>query len=170
MADIELNLDGFHATYLNSDYKGTLYDIEFNPKEKYTNLYKFLAEIRMYLHINLVECLCKTPALRVFFSVDLESGLDCHPATKFETVNTPARCIYEAGDVDDIVEQLFTDVIKSYSGWKQHLPQLKINSVLAANLHIVAATDNNAKWAAISLEIVQRNTRFGHKFRAALSL
>jgi len=167
--DIELNLDGFHVTSLISDYKGTLYDIEFNPKEKYTDLYKFLAELRMHAHINLIECLCKTPALRVFFSVDLESGLDCHPATKFETVNTPAHWIYQADDVEETVERLFTDVITSYSGWKQHLPQLKINSILAANLHIVAATDLYANFLIKSLEIVQRNTRFGHKFRAALA-
>ena len=167
--DIELNLDGFHVTSLISDYKGTLYDIEFNPKEKYTDLYKFLAELRMHVHINLIECLCKTPALRVFFSVDLESGLDCHPATKFETVNTPARYIYEACDVEEIVERLFNDVVKSYYGWKQHLPQLKINSILAANMHIVAATDHYAMFIIKSLEIVQRNTRFGHKFRAELA-
>ena len=171
MADIEINfsLDGFHVTYLTSDYKGTLYDIDFLPKEKHTDLYKFLAELRMYLHINLIECLCQTPALRVFFSVDLESGLDCHPAIKFETVNTPAHGIYQADDVEETVERLFIDVIKSYSEWKQHLPQLKINSILAANMHIVAATDHYATYLIKSLEIVQRNTRFGHKFRAALA-
>ncbi len=55
--DIEFSLDGFHVTSLISDYKGSLYDIDFLPKEKHTDLYKFLAELRMYLHINLIECL-----------------------------------------------------------------------------------------------------------------
>ena len=79
MADIEISLDGFHVTYLISDYKGSLYDIDFHLKEKYTNLYKFLAEIRMYLHLNFVECLCKTPALRVFFAIGTESLMDSFP-------------------------------------------------------------------------------------------
>ena len=56
MGDIEINFDGFIVTHLISDYSGTLYDIDCNPREKYTDLYKFLAELRMHLHITLIEC------------------------------------------------------------------------------------------------------------------
>ncbi len=38
MGDIEINFDGFIVTHLISDYSGTLYDIDFNPREKYTDI------------------------------------------------------------------------------------------------------------------------------------
>ncbi len=49
MGDIEINFDDFHVTSLISDYNGTLYDIEFKPKEKYTDLNKFIGDLRMHV-------------------------------------------------------------------------------------------------------------------------
>ena len=168
MGDIEINFDGFIVTHLISDYSGTLYDIDFNPKEKYTDLYKFLAELRMHLHITLIECQYKTPALRVFFSIAIESGLQSVHFLMYETITSRGRCINEVSEVEEVMEQLLLDVIKSYADYKKHLPQLKIN-ILEANIHIVAVTDNYLKWGENSVEVIGRNRRFGHKFRAALA-
>ena len=168
MAEIDINFDGFHETHLISDYSGTLYDIDFHPREKYTNLFKFLVELRMHLHITLVECLYKTPALRIFFSVAFESTMDSVTFLRYETINSRGRCINEAGEVEEVMEQLFLDVIKCFSDYKKHLPQLKFN-ILEANIHVVAATDNYLNWGGNSLQVIGRNHRFGHKFRAALA-
>ena len=169
MGEIEINFDGFHVTHLISDYSGTLYDIDFNPKERYTDIQKFLVELRMHLHITLVECLYKIPALRVFFSIAIESGMDTAPFLMYETVNSRGRCITEDGEVEDVIEQLFLDVIKCFADYKNHIPQLKIN-ILLANIHIVAVTDNYLNLGPKSLQIVGCNRRFGHKFRAALAM
>ena len=168
MGDIEINFDGFIVTHLISDYSGTLYDIDFNSREKYTDLFKFLVELRMHLHITLVECLYKTPALRVFFSIATESGIESVPFLKYETINSRGRCINEAAEVEDVMEQLFIDVIKCYADYKKHVPQLKI-TILEANIHIVSVTDNYRKLDSNSNEIIGRNRRFGHKFRAAMA-
>ena len=170
MGDIEINFDGIIVTHLISDYSGTLYDIDFNPREKYTDLYKFLVELRMHLHITLLECQYKTPALRVFFSVGIESGMESVPLfLKYEKITSRGRCINELSEVEEVMEQLLLDVIKSYADYKKHLPQLKIN-ILEANIHIVSVTDNYRKWGSNSLEVIGRNGRFGHKFRAALAI
>ncbi len=169
MGDIEINFDGFIVTHLISDYSGTLYDIDFNPREKYTDLYKFLAELRMHLHITLIECQYKTPALRAFFSIAIETGLDSVRFLMYETINSRGRCINEAGEIEDVMEQLLLDVVKSYADNKKHVPQLKIN-ILEANIHIVSVTDNYLKWGANSVDVIGRNRRFGHKFRAALAI
>ena len=168
MGDIEISFDGFQVTHLISDYAGTLYDIDFNPKERYTDIYKFLVELRMHLHITLIECLYKTPALRVFFSIAIESGMHTVPFLMYETVISRGRCITEEREVEDVMDQLLLDVIKSFSNYKKHLPQLKFN-ILEANIHIVAVTVNYVKWGADSVDVIGRNRRFGHKFRAALA-
>ena len=170
MVDIEINFDGFIVSHLISDYSGTLYDIDFNPKERYTDLYKFLAELRMHLHITLLECQYKTPALRVFFSVGIQSGMESVPLfLMYETITSRGRCINELSEVEEVMEQLLLDVIKSYADYKKHQPQLKIN-ILEANIHIVAVTDDYLKWGGNSVLVVGRNRRFGHKFRAALAI
>ena len=66
------------------------------------------------------------------------------------------------------MEQLFMDVIKSFSEYKKHIPQLKIN-ILEANIHIVAVSDNYLNWGANSLDIIGSNHRYGHKFRASMA-
>ncbi len=169
MEDFDINFDVFHVTHLISDYTGTLYDIDFNPKEKYTDLLKFLGELRMHLHITLVECLYKTPALRVFFSIAIESGMDSVPFLNYETINSRGRCINDSGEVEDVMDQLLLDVIKCFADYKKHIPQLKIN-ILEANIHIVAVTDNYLNWSQNTIEIVGRNRKFGHKFRSALAM
>ena len=169
MEDIDINFDGFHVTHLISDYSGTLYDTNFNPKEKFTDLYKFLVKIRMYLHITIVEWLYTTHALRVFFSIEFESTKDSVPFLKYQTINSRGRCINEEGEVEELLEQLFQEVIKSFSKYKKDLPQLIFN-FLEANIHVVAVTDNYIKWGANSLEVIGRNNRFGHKFRTALAV
>ena len=86
----------------------------------------------------------------------------------YETINSRGRCINEAGEIEDVMDQLLLYVIKSYADYKKHVPQLKIN-ILEANIHVVAVTDNYLNGGANSLEVIGRNRRFGHKFRAALA-
>ena len=166
MAEIEINLEGFHVNHLISSYSGTLYDIDFHPKEKYSDLDKFFADVRVHLHLSIVECLSQTPAMKVFLSFDLEHN-DEGKYHRFETLNSKGRCISADESVDGVLDSLFNDVKASYSGWTSSRPQLVLTSVLAANLHIVGETAKYPMWA-FDYGIVMHHRRFGPKLRHAL--
>ena len=157
------NLSLFHETALISAYPGTLFDISFYPKEKYTDLSKFLGDLRTQVYVNLIECQSKTPAIRVFFSIDIQHD---NYVADYKSITSKGRCTVTS-DVEALMEHLYTGINTTLSKWIADFAYFDITSVLSANLHIVADSDKYGT-TRFDLSIVRRNYRFGPKLRHSL--
>ena len=166
MAEIEISLDGFHVNHLISSFSGTLFDIDFHPTEKYTDLDKFFADVHIHLHLSIADSLSETTSMKVFLSFDLEHN-DEGKYHRYETLTSKGRSISADESVDGLLDTLFSDVKSSYTAWASRLPQLLLTSVIAGNLHIVGDSAKYPMWQ-FDYGIVMHHSRFGPKLRHAL--
>ena len=165
-----INIENFYETSLLSSYKGTIFDIDFNPKQRYSNIELFFADLRPQLYLNLIECLEQPnqpmSGLRVFMSVDFEHNETGVRSHDYKVITSAGRPISEASKVEAVICQAQADIIYILSRWIADFPFV-MTSVLSANLHIVSYGDTYIS-PHLDLGIVRRHARFGPKFRYAI--